>query len=192
MDWNGHIIEIQLRTQLQHSFATAVETVTTFTKQALKFGGGQQLWRRFFSVVSAAFAMREGSTPVSATPRNEQDLKSELKDLCNQLKVEDKLRAWAKAMNIVITKGKEFEEAKWLLLRLDLSANQISVTPFINRAAASLKMESIESERAPGIDAVLVWVNHCKSLHKAYPNYFADTAAFLTALNAAIKGEKVP
>jgi (p)ppGpp synthase/HD superfamily hydrolase len=30
--WNGHRIEIQLRSQLQHAFATAVETATTFTR----------------------------------------------------------------------------------------------------------------------------------------------------------------
>jgi len=38
--WNGQRIEIQLRTQLQHAFSTAVETVTAFTKSPLKFGGG--------------------------------------------------------------------------------------------------------------------------------------------------------
>ncbi len=38
--WDGQRIEIQLRTQLQHSFATAVETVTTFTRTPLKFGAG--------------------------------------------------------------------------------------------------------------------------------------------------------
>ena len=49
--WNGQRIEIQLRSQLQHAFATAVETVTTFTRQPLKFGAGPDKWRRFFSSV---------------------------------------------------------------------------------------------------------------------------------------------
>ena len=34
--WNGQRIEIQLRTKLQHAFATAVETVATFTRSGLK------------------------------------------------------------------------------------------------------------------------------------------------------------
>jgi ppGpp synthetase/RelA/SpoT-type nucleotidyltranferase len=55
--WNGQRIEIQLRTQLQHAFATTVETVTTFTKQPLKFGAGPDEWRRFFSLVGSAFAL---------------------------------------------------------------------------------------------------------------------------------------
>jgi hypothetical protein len=48
--WNGHRIEIQARSRLQHAFATAVETVTTFTREPLKFGAGPVPWRRFFSL----------------------------------------------------------------------------------------------------------------------------------------------
>src|SRR5262245_31811127 len=48
--WNGHRIEIQLRTRLQHAFATAVETVTTFMRYPLKSGGGPEDWRRFFAL----------------------------------------------------------------------------------------------------------------------------------------------
>jgi hypothetical protein len=49
--WNGQRIEIQLRTQLQHAFATAVETVNHIHKvQPLKFGAGPAEWRRFFSL----------------------------------------------------------------------------------------------------------------------------------------------
>jgi len=50
--WNGQRIEIQLRSQLQHAFATAVETATTFTRSKLKFGGGAVKWRRFFALMS--------------------------------------------------------------------------------------------------------------------------------------------
>ena len=57
-DWNGQRIEIQLRTKLQHAFATAVETVTTFTREPLKFGAGPAEWRRFFSLMGSALAIR--------------------------------------------------------------------------------------------------------------------------------------
>src|SRR5271166_4137199 len=60
--WNGHRIEIQLRSQLQHAFATAVETVTTFTRLPLKFGAGPVEWRRFFTLMGSAFAIREKTT----------------------------------------------------------------------------------------------------------------------------------
>jgi ppGpp synthetase/RelA/SpoT-type nucleotidyltranferase len=42
--WNGQRIEIQPRSRLQHAFATTVETVTTFTREPLKFGAGPVNW----------------------------------------------------------------------------------------------------------------------------------------------------
>jgi ppGpp synthetase/RelA/SpoT-type nucleotidyltranferase len=45
--YNDLKIEIQLRSRQQHAWATAVETVDTFTGQALKGGRGTREWRRF-------------------------------------------------------------------------------------------------------------------------------------------------
>ena len=42
--YNGLKIEMQLRSQLQHAWATAVETVGTFVRQALKSSQGEQEW----------------------------------------------------------------------------------------------------------------------------------------------------
>jgi ppGpp synthetase/RelA/SpoT-type nucleotidyltranferase len=39
-------IEIQIRTLLQHAWATTVETIDTFTEQTLKIGGGNERWKR--------------------------------------------------------------------------------------------------------------------------------------------------
>ncbi|PYT06740.1 MAG: hypothetical protein DMF60_08625 [Acidobacteria bacterium] len=61
--FNGLRIEFQLRSALQHAWATAVETVGTFTQQALKSNQGDQDWLRFFALMGSAIAMREG-TPI--------------------------------------------------------------------------------------------------------------------------------
>lgn len=47
--YNGLRIEVQLRSRLQHAWATAVETVSTFTGQALKSNVGDEQWKRFFA-----------------------------------------------------------------------------------------------------------------------------------------------
>jgi hypothetical protein len=47
--------EIQLRSRLQHAWATTVETVDTFTRQAIKTGGGKAEWRRFFFADTEVF-----------------------------------------------------------------------------------------------------------------------------------------
>lgn len=44
-------VEIQIRTRLQHAWATALETVDTFTTQALKASRGEDEWLRFFADV---------------------------------------------------------------------------------------------------------------------------------------------
>ena len=79
--YNGKRVEIQLRTPLQHAWATAVEAVDTFTNQVLKAGGGEEEWRRFFKLVGTAIAMREGSkSHVPDTPNNKHSLQTEIKN----------------------------------------------------------------------------------------------------------------
>jgi hypothetical protein len=187
--WNGHRIEIQLRTQLQHAFATAVETVTTFTKTPLKFGGGPDDWRRFFSLMGSSLAIREGTPLVEGTPTNQSELIKELRELTKTLKVRMRLRGWTKALRQLPKRA--MHDAKWILLVLDVSGDTIQATGFIDGKTAMKEVAKIEmSSPATGLDAVLVGVNSIKKLRSAYPNYYADTAAFVEALNIALQPSK--
>ena len=47
-DGDNKTIEIQLRTKLQHYWATALEIVDLFTGQALKSNQGDDKWQQFF------------------------------------------------------------------------------------------------------------------------------------------------
>jgi ppGpp synthetase/RelA/SpoT-type nucleotidyltranferase len=47
-DYNDLKVEMQLRSTIQHAWATAVETVGTFVQQALKSSQGEENWLRFF------------------------------------------------------------------------------------------------------------------------------------------------
>jgi putative GTP pyrophosphokinase len=60
-------IEMQIRTEIQHIWATAVETVGTFLSQALKSSQGQDVWLRFFALMGSAVALREGADLVADT-----------------------------------------------------------------------------------------------------------------------------
>ena len=66
--YNGHHIEIQLRSQIQHSWATAVETVGTVIGAALKSSEGSEDWLSLFKYISALFAIEEGTARVPNTP----------------------------------------------------------------------------------------------------------------------------
>lgn len=184
--WNGQRIEIQLRSRLQHAFATAVETVTTFTREPLKFGAGPNDWKRFFSLMGSALALREGTKLVKGTPTDVDDLTRELRESSDLLNVHKRLRGWTEALNIL---HKQIPRRfTWLLLVLNLKENTIRVRAYRDRRRASEDLAKLEQSKRTGtdIDAVLVWVPSARDLRTAYPNYYADTRGFLKALNIAL------
>jgi hypothetical protein len=185
--WNGHRIEIQLRSRLQHAFATAVETVTTFTKFPLKFSGGPDQWRRFFSLTGSAFALREGTSVIAGTPTDPGELIRELREVTKLLKVRPRLAGWARAIRKLPGRNvnKKFQ---YLLLVLNVADNTVKVTGFADRQEAAVAINEIEKGKREELDAVLVWVGSIRDLKAAYPNYYADTDEFIDALNQALRG----
>lgn len=182
--WDGHRIEIQLRTILQHAFATAVETVTTFTRQPLKFGSGSPEWKRFFSLMGSALAIQEKTPLVPNTPLDHASLIAELRQMTIELRVRHRLEGWSNSIQTL--PYHHLKNFKWLLLVLDLAQNTVAVTGYLNRNDASQALAQIEKDKRPEIDAVLVWVNSIKGLRAAYPNYYADTKHFLDVLQATL------
>ena len=75
---NDHKVEVQLRSVMQHIWATAVETVGTFIRQALKSSQGEEDWLRFFALMGTAIALREKTHIVPDTPTEMRILKPEL------------------------------------------------------------------------------------------------------------------
>jgi ppGpp synthetase/RelA/SpoT-type nucleotidyltranferase len=186
-------IEIQLRTRLQHAWATAVETVATFSGQPLKSGGGQQEWRWFFALMSSAIAFREGAPPVPGTPVRKDELVRELRTLTKRLKVENVLEGWRLSLRHLPTKGAT--NAVAFLLELDPSGDTPTVkyTGFTedNLARATqtylAKEKQLDRGGKPGAQVVLVSTSSMKALRSAFPNYHLDTQVFIEALRYAIK-----
>ena len=84
---NGLKIEVQLRSPLQHALATAVETVGTFTRQALKSSQGSEEWLRFFQLMGTVVATRERTGFVPDTPVDRHELVAELRHHTERLAV---------------------------------------------------------------------------------------------------------
>ena len=91
---------MQLRSQLQHAWATAVETVGAFVQQALKSSIGEQEWLRFFALMATAIAVREKAAPVPNTPTTYSDLVNELREHAHTLDIANKLAAFGTALNV--------------------------------------------------------------------------------------------
>lgn len=185
--YNGLKIELQFRSPLQHAWATAVETVDAFTRQALKSSRGEVQWLRFFSLMGSAIALREGCPPVPGTPETSVELVREIRRLARQLRVEARLTAFSEALQPPEEYG--LQGAKYFLMVLDSDARSMTITGFGPQEGqvASRRYMDVEREHADdmAVDAVLVSVDSLAELRRAYPNYFLDTSMFLEALRAA-------
>jgi ppGpp synthetase/RelA/SpoT-type nucleotidyltranferase len=188
--YNGLYIEVQLRSRLQHAWATAVETIGTFLSQALKSSQGEEEWLRFFALASGAIAVREKSSArVPGTPHIHGDLIEELRDLATKLNAENTLRMYSNALTV----GREQTQKgnHYFLLKLEPSSNRMTIQGFprkdLERASASYLAVEKQIIGVAGSEAVLVSVDSLVALERAYPNYFLDTTVFLSALQEALK-----
>lgn len=184
--YNGLKIELQIRTKLQHMWATAVETVSTFSRLPLKSGGisADNDWSRFFALASGAFAAWEGTPPVPNTPEDDKELLKELRGLLSKLNVQYVLNAWRTALRVL--PAKRVAGTKAFLLTLDVSSNTFTYRALKDRDIPAAEASLLEIEKTTGKDVVIVRVGSMANLTKAYPNYFADTQDFLAALGTAL------
>jgi hypothetical protein len=184
-DYNGRAVEIQLRTRLQHAWATAVETVGTFLQQSLKSSEGSDKWLRFFALTGSAFALTERTQVVPGTPEGSQELIESVQMLEVELDVRKRLGAYGEALKIEDT---QMAKAYYFLLSLTPSQEALSVFGYQKEQLerATDHYLQIEKTLAPGAQAVLVAVESLSALKKSYPNYFLDTQVFTQALGKII------
>jgi len=191
--FNGQRIEIQIRSTLQHTWATAVEIAQTFTGQALKskIKHASASWLRFFALMGTAIALREKSPPVPGTPTDRDELVAELRELEKKERIIQQLSAWGGAVQLLQSHP---SHAHTFLLILDPVAMTLIVRPFQKDKMPEAQEEYLAEEKNLGKDSqkqvVLVAVESLDALRKAYPNYWADTGAFISAVRAEIEPAK--
>ena len=126
-------IEIQVRTRLQHAWATAVEGVGVSLGQDLKGGHGDLDWLRLFRLASAEFAMLEGCSEGEGVPSH-PDRARELRELEKRLKALDYLENIGSVVKYV--NSYHGKSAPYYLVSYDISACTVEVEPYyIPRAA---------------------------------------------------------
>ena len=189
-EYEGLKIEIQLRSTLQHCWATAVETADIFYREGLKAHRGSPEWRRFFALMGGAIAMHEGRRRVPRTPATWQALTDELRECASNLNVKTRLSAFGRTLNIIGEAATQRAGIKYVLLLLDPDAGNEELRLFGFRASSMAEAErqyaNLEMGKREGTDAVLVSVSDVTGLRRAYPNYFLDTSVFLKTLDEFI------
>jgi len=195
-------IEIQVRSLLQHRWATAVETVDLFTQQTLKIGGGDSRWRDFFALTASLFAQHEQCVPVPGLAVEPKQLESRMRVLASELRVVECLQHWSAIMRDVLEAPRQHRRVHegldryCYLVEIDIDQRMTKIMPFppeLIKFAHKMYLETEERNlRFPNRSAVLATAYSLADLRAAYPGYYGDTAAFLenTGLVSASKPKR--
>lgn len=184
--YDGLLLELQLRTRLQHSWATAVETAGTFLEHPLKSSEGPDEWLKFFALAGSAFAYLEGSPRV---PGFEDIPRLETYGLtaaeARRLRIRDMLLGYSSAVREIVPGTKR---SAFYLVQLNVEQEEktVSITPFARDQLERANIQYAEAEKrasTTGSQVVLVSAGSIESLRRAYPNYFLDTHEFLRNLS---------
>ena len=182
----GHYVglktEFQIRTRLQHVWATAQEAIGIATGQDLKGGNASPEWARFMIVMSAHFADLEDQPIGSNAPGNASDRARELRALDLSLGVISSLIALRGAVQRITERR---SSAGFYIISMNVDLGTVNVVPVasIDSAAAAYDKAADTSER---VQSVMVAADSIKALHDAYPNYFLDVGDFLSHAEAAM------
>lgn len=185
--YEGLRVELQLRTKLQHNWATAVESGEVITHQALKNSEGPIEWLEFFKIASALFSLEEKCPLLEEyTTCDIETLKNSLMDLEEKAKCVTMLKAFKSALQLIENSNYDTE---YYLLYVDYEKRIVNVAPYAieQQAEASLRYNELEKKiETPNNAVILVSAASLKDLREAYPSYFIDTSEFLEQIESCL------
>ncbi|HEY5160854.1 MAG TPA: RelA/SpoT domain-containing protein [Gaiellaceae bacterium] len=183
-EYNGLRIELQIRTKLQHIWATAVESMGTFLGQALKSRQGDREWLDFFALISAAFAIREECTPAPRFADLSFDaIAAEIAKTEARLNALNLMSGLSVAADAIYRTGGSGRGWSYHLIILN-SIQRTVRTESYNRGSFREAVEAYEkwetkAARGETIEPVLVSAGPMDQLRRAYPNFFLDIGDFV-------------
>lgn len=202
--WKKIKIEVQLRTGLQHAWATSLEIIDTLEGVALKTSlEGHKKWRRFFKIAGQLVAHKEKACEIENSDELEQ-LSNELIVLEEELNVRRKLFQYRFAIDITTNKSDKLKKLRthqgMFLVTVRRGATkkeddeitldvEIKVFDPKNMENAFIELADNEANIEVMI-TVLVAAKDVRNLKKAYPNYFGSTNQFTKFLDSIIEPKK--
>ena len=167
----GLLIEIQYRTLVQHSWATAVEVMGFVTDKELKFGRGDEKLLEVFRFASEILA------------RPFEDEKSCLGHLSDNEIVEgfDSLNSeigFYRNLRLLDVIQEEVSERKNMILMFEDGERKLFKWGFPTVPRALKKLAELE-QKNPGKNIVFVRADKGEDLRIAFKNYFSDADDFI-------------
>lgn len=141
--FDGRRIELQIRTRLQHSWATAVESVGLYRGENMKAGQGDKDWLRLFQLMSAEFAYSEGCVADSCPSERDQRV-GEIRVLDKKLRATGTLEDLKNTTNYL--NNYLHERARYYLIRYDHEQKMVEVKPYFSALESTVSLGEIEQE----------------------------------------------
>lgn len=188
--YKGRLIELQIRSRLQHSWATAVEAVGLYRGENLKASEGNQDWLRLFGLMSLELARCEGCEYA----QDGRDRRvAEIIDLNNKLSAIQTLDALAHAVSGVDRYLIDPNyKPQFCLITYDHEKRVASLkylnSPSEIKGAYGTIEQDDQRSGSNKFSAVLVEVDKIQDLREAYPNYFGDVQLFKSNLSEIVLG----
>jgi putative GTP pyrophosphokinase len=181
------IVELQVRTMLQHCWATGVEIAGIINNKHYKTGDWDTDWGQFFLLLSEYFSGIENKLKL------ETNLLLELKKFIAGLNIIERLEVVSLSFRVLEAQLKFADKEKLLLLVTDFEIHQITISIEDDEESALKKLEILEnrfslkkSGQLKG-QALLVKGADIKNLKKAYPNYYMDTRMLIDEIKKMMK-----
>lgn len=201
---NNMQVELQIRTKIQHSWATAVETIGMFERSHLKQGLGDENWLEFFRIMSLLMSIEEGTHESNTEEKN--DLKERLRNISITINARENLQMIMLQNKVLEVSYKKIMrkmrgETGYMLVRLDRGALETEITETNDGKVKAKRSQPIEITGFPknaeleatdeysrmekeahdnkDVFVLLAKAQDVKSLKNGFPNYFADIRDFI-------------
>lgn len=179
----GMFIELQIRTKIQHIWATTLEIFDIKNKSTLKIGGGNEEHREFFKLCSLILSFIDKTTTEKEKENfNLEEVHSRLFELNNKYKILGLLSGLSVSINHIDKKNKN----DFFILELDYSKSSLKITIPNSEEEAKYyyagREQDIRINNEPK-EVVMVSGENMKAIEKAYPNYFLDARKFINYIN---------
>ncbi|MGX8010350.1 RelA/SpoT domain-containing protein [Mesorhizobium sp. ORM8.1] len=185
----GRRIELQIRTRLQHSWATAVEAASLYRGEDYKHGKGDSDWLRLFELAGAEFSYVEDCPIVDGMPTHDDRVR-ELRDLNKRLQATSVLENIKNATHFA--ENYTYDAGRYYLIRYRKD-HTVVVESYDSIIVATQELGDAEFRLATGQDddkVVLVEVGKISKLIQMYPNYFGDVSLFVSNLREICSGRR--
>ncbi|MCC5823318.1 MAG: RelA/SpoT domain-containing protein [Phycisphaerales bacterium] len=187
-DYNGLLIELQIRSRIQHAWATAVEAAGLVYNCDFKAGMGDKSWLRFFALASSVLALKENTPRIPYTPRSDSELVRRTVALERKLSAFNALSHYNEAFRLVNSSANHGKG--YYVLEFNRLESSLLLSWYGEKDIEDATNHYMESERRFYLngygETVLVASKSLASLQRAYPNYFLDTKLFVSKLREAL------